>query len=86
MSIIYFKQIDKQNNLWLGLKQWYRQNRLLLGGPKAKKFMYKKLAELFKHIHSLPMNEQKELISTSFNEWKGHLEQVDDVCVIGVRI
>jgi hypothetical protein len=32
------------------------------------------------------MNEQKEIIHETFEKWKGNLEQVDDVCVIGVRI
>ena len=32
------------------------------------------------------MNEQKEILEQYFNDWKGSLEQVDDVCVIGVRV
>lgn len=32
------------------------------------------------------LKEQLELIDSRFNEWKGDIEQVDDVCVIGVRI
>lgn len=32
------------------------------------------------------MNEQKLALETTFNKWKGDLEQVDDVCVVGVRI
>jgi len=31
------------------------------------------------------MNTQHELLSQAFDEWKGKLEQIDDVCVIGVR-
>jgi hypothetical protein len=31
------------------------------------------------------MSEQKEIIKTALNNWKGELEQVDDVCIIGVR-
>ncbi len=56
------------------------------GGPKGKKFMYKKLKDLFVSVSSFPMNEQKERIRAALNEWKGDLEQVDDVCIIGVRI
>ena len=32
------------------------------------------------------MPTQKEKLDDFFEEWKGKLEQVDDVCVIGVRI
>jgi serine phosphatase RsbU (regulator of sigma subunit)/streptogramin lyase len=56
------------------------------GGPKGKKFMYKQLKELLISIASLPMSEQKEKLSTALNNWKGNLEQVDDVCIIGVRV
>lgn len=56
------------------------------GGPKGKKFMYKSLKELLVSIALLPMEEQKETLRIAFNNWKGSLEQVDDVCLIGVRI
>jgi hypothetical protein len=32
------------------------------------------------------MNEQHQKISDTFSNWKGELEQIDDVCVIGVRV
>ena len=56
------------------------------GGPKGKKFMYKQLKELLISIAHLSMQEQKEKLSTALNNWKGDLEQVDDVTLIGVRI
>ncbi len=56
------------------------------GGPKGKKFMYKNLKELLIRIAGLPMVEQQETLRSAFNSWKGTLEQVDDVCLIGVRI
>lgn len=56
------------------------------GGPNGKKFMSKRLKELLISIAHLPMNEQKEKINNSFQEWKGNLDQVDDVTVIGIRI
>lgn len=56
------------------------------GGPKGKKFMYKKLKELLISIALLPMQEQHELLKTTLNNWKGDHEQVDDICLIGVRI
>lgn len=56
------------------------------GGPKGKKFMYKPFKNLLLSIQDKNMNDQKEILEQRFNEWKGDLEQVDDVCVIGVRI
>jgi len=56
------------------------------GGPKGKKFKYKQLQEILKKNIDLPMNEQKDILLTVFEEWKGPLEQVDDVCVLGIRI
>jgi len=32
------------------------------------------------------MKEQHTRISEVFSNWKGDTEQVDDVCVIGVRV
>ncbi|MGB3946861.1 MAG: SpoIIE family protein phosphatase [Bacteroidia bacterium] len=56
------------------------------GGEKGKKFKYKKLEERIKQMSTLPMAEQKKLLKQQFDLWKGALEQVDDVCVLGVRV
>ncbi len=56
------------------------------GGPKGKKFKYKALEALLLSIQHLPMKEQETFLLEKFNSWKGELEQVDDVLVIGVKI
>ena len=56
------------------------------GGPNGKKFMIKRLKELLVSIAPLPMEEQKEMIKTTLNDWKSGNEQVDDVCLIGIKI
>ncbi len=56
------------------------------GGLKGKKFKYKRLKELLLNNKSATMDEQKALLEKAFIDWKGQLEQVDDVCVIGVRL
>ncbi|MGZ5471669.1 MAG: SpoIIE family protein phosphatase [Nitrososphaeraceae archaeon] len=56
------------------------------GGPKGKKFKYKQLESLIFEISSLPMKEQEKILDTKFEEWKGNLEQVDDVLIIGIKI
>jgi serine phosphatase RsbU (regulator of sigma subunit)/tetratricopeptide (TPR) repeat protein len=56
------------------------------GGSKQKKYRVSQMRELFISISDIKMEEQRKLIDASFETWKGELEQVDDVCVIGVRI
>ena len=55
------------------------------GGDKGKKFKTKAFKELLTLVADKPMDEIKEFIDNSFEKWKGEYEQVDDVCVIGVR-
>lgn len=56
------------------------------GGPEGKKFKHKQLREIFVEVSELPINQQFEIINKRFEDWKGALEQVDDVLVIGVRV
>jgi PAS domain S-box-containing protein len=56
------------------------------GGTNGKKFKYKALKELLLSIQTKTMAEQKEILDTTFENWKGNLEQVDDLLVIGIRI
>ncbi len=56
------------------------------GGDKGKKFKYKQLEELLFQNEHLPFNQQSEILNQRFENWKGNLEQVDDVCVIGIKI
>jgi serine phosphatase RsbU (regulator of sigma subunit) len=65
------------------------------GGEKGKKFMYKPFKNLLLEIQQMDMSQQKEVIEEAFENWKtwkvaGEIvretEQIDDVCIIGVRI
>jgi ligand-binding sensor domain-containing protein/serine phosphatase RsbU (regulator of sigma subunit) len=56
------------------------------GGPRAKKFTYKRLKEIFMGMYIQNGKEQREQLEKAFKEWKGTLEQVDDVLIIGVKI
>ncbi|MES2284560.1 MAG: tetratricopeptide repeat protein [Bacteroidota bacterium] len=56
------------------------------GGPKGKKFKYKALKDVLLSIQTKSMEEQKEILLATFEKWKGNLEQVDDVLIIGVRV
>lgn len=56
------------------------------GGPKQKKFMYKRFKELLeKHADRSPQ-DQEAALDYALQSWKGDLEQIDDICVIGIRL
>ncbi len=55
------------------------------GGLKGKKFKHKQLNEKLLAISNQPLTKQKEILEQTFNDWKGTLEQVDDVCIIGIK-
>ncbi len=56
------------------------------GGPKGKKYKYKQLKALLVDTQKKSLNEQKKQLEKSFDNWKGDLEQVDDICIIGIKI
>ncbi len=56
------------------------------GGPKGKKFMYKAMKELLIENSNENMEFQKQKLENAFNDWKGLNEQVDDVCIVGIRL
>lgn len=56
------------------------------GGNKGKKFKYKQLEELLYSSAQLPLSTIKEKLNETIELWKGDLEQVDDICVIGIKV
>jgi ligand-binding sensor domain-containing protein/serine phosphatase RsbU (regulator of sigma subunit) len=75
-------QLEKNDIIYIFTDGYQDQ----FGGPKEKKFRAAQMKELFLSLTSKTMEEQRKLIDVAFEDWKGELEQVDDVCVIGVRI
>jgi serine phosphatase RsbU (regulator of sigma subunit) len=56
------------------------------GGEKGKKYKTANFKRLLLSIQNVSIEQQRQLIDEAFEAWKGQLEQLDDVCVIGVRI
>ncbi len=56
------------------------------GGEKGKKLKYKVFKKLLMLNSKDDMNNQQKSLNKFFNEWKGKMEQVDDVCTLGVKI
>ena len=75
-------QLQKSDILYLFTDGYADQ----FGGPKGKKFKYKQLKELLVQNKHLSLTQQSTILQSTFQNWKGNLEQVDDVCVIGIKI
>jgi len=56
------------------------------GGPKGKKYKYRQLEDLLVSFGDKTMKEQSDVLNKEFETWKGKHEQIDDVCVIGIRV
>ncbi|NBC82032.1 MAG: SpoIIE family protein phosphatase [Bacteroidetes bacterium] len=56
------------------------------GGPEGKKFKYRRFRHLLLTLHHLPLDKQKEFLERSIIEWKGDLDQVDDILVMGINL
>ena len=56
------------------------------GGEKGKKFKYKPFKQFLMKISAEDQKTQQDKLITTFQTWKGDLEQVDDICIIGIRI
>ncbi|MES2567118.1 MAG: two-component regulator propeller domain-containing protein [Bacteroidota bacterium] len=56
------------------------------GGSKGKKFMVRQFHDNLKSIHKYDMADQQRHLENNLNDWKGNLEQIDDVLVIGIKL
>jgi hypothetical protein len=56
------------------------------GGEKGKKYKSGNFKKFLVSIQDLSMDDQKNRLEQEFIRWRGELEQIDDVCVIGVRV
>ncbi len=56
------------------------------GGPKNRKFMIKRMKELFLEHHLKPMHEQEKIYNYTIESWMKDVEQTDDIIVIGFAL
>ncbi len=56
------------------------------GGPDGKKLKYNRFRHLLLSVHDLSIAKQHKFLDDNFMKWKGALEQVDDVLVIGFKV
>jgi len=73
--------LEKGDTFYIFSDGYYDQ----FGGDLGKKLKSPNFKKLLLSMQNQSMDKQRELIDQAFYDWKGNLEQVDDVCVIGVR-
>ena len=56
------------------------------GGMRNKKLKIIRFKKLLLDLHKLDVSEQKSKLNEFLNTWKGNMEQIDDICVMGIRI
>lgn len=79
---LYIMDVSKGDTVYLYTDGYADQ----FGGERGKKFKYKPLNELLNNINTNSLDTQKNILDSTFENWKGDLEQVDDVLVVGVRV
>jgi hypothetical protein len=92
MPVAYYERMDKFNtqefnlmegdNLYLFTDGYADQ----FGGPLGKKFKQKSLKKLLLENAHLSMEDQEQVLNDTLNQWMGLIEQVDDICVMGLKI
>lgn len=84
MSPFTAHELELQPNDWVYLfTDGYADQ---FGGPKGKKFKYATLKERLVEISKLHAHQQLSELESTLNSWRGTIEQVDDICVIGLKI
>ena len=75
-------QMDKGDTIYLFSDGMIDQ----FGGPKGKKFTTKRMKSLLKEVQGESMQRQMANIEKEYLAWMGPEEQIDDNCMIGIRI
>ena len=75
-------KLEKNDNIYMFTDGFADQ----FGGELGKKFKYKNFQKLLLEIQDNTMEEQKYILNYHFEQWKGELDQTDDILIIGIRI
>ena len=75
-------EVHPGDTVYLSSDGFYDQ----FGGEKGKKFKYKNFLSLLSEVSSSALSDQDTRLRQEFNSWKGQIDQLDDVCVVGVKL
>jgi serine phosphatase RsbU (regulator of sigma subunit) len=75
-------QLNKEDSIYLFSDGFADQ----FGGEKGKKLKYKPFKNMLISIRNKTVKEQQSSLLKEFHNWKGDMEQIDDICIMGVRI
>lgn len=73
----------KDNDIVYLFSDGYRDQ---FGGEKGKKFLAKRMRNMFLENYHLPLEKQQKLWSDNYHEWKGNQEQVDDILIMALKL
>jgi len=57
-----------------------------IGGPRKKSFKSKYFRDLLLNIHEKNMEDQKNILEMTIENWRGEIEQIDDILVMGIKV
>lgn len=57
-----------------------------IGGPKNKKYSSKRLHLFLREISEMDMNKQLIKLENEIKDWRGTNDQIDDICIVGIRL
>lgn len=75
-------QLQKDDTLYIFSDGYIDQ----FGGENGKKFMSKKFKQLLASLENEAMDNQREILDKTITDWRGEMDQIDDIMVIGVRV
>jgi serine phosphatase RsbU (regulator of sigma subunit) len=75
-------QLEKDDVIYLSSDGFRDQ----IGGESNKKFKVAKFHEMLIEMHSQPMDIQPEILDKKHTEWRGDMEQTDDILIVGVKV
>ena len=74
-------KIEKGDQLYMYTDGYADQ----FGGENGKKFKYKPFKRLILDNAGLPMDKQDSVLNNTLDKWKKDYDQVDDICMIGLK-
>ena len=75
-------KVEKGDMIYISSDGYHDQ----FGGPKGKKFLKKRFCEMILKASAQSISAQEKLIETTLKDWMEGHEQIDDICVMGVRV